>query len=99
MATLLCGRSTARSSSPASASASWKRRRFQALPIAAAATLLTLSLSSPAAMSDHSADDHSRLDSRLEAVLKQQGFTGRIESTLEPRLGRKLNPQLAHLGN
>ena len=38
------------------------------------------------------------LDSQLTAVLAAQGFTGKIESTLEQRLGRPLNPQLADLG-
>ena len=37
-------------------------------------------------------------DEQLSAVLAQHGFTGRIESTLEPRLGRKLDNQLADLG-
>jgi cytochrome c peroxidase len=38
------------------------------------------------------------LDEQLAAVLAQHGFTGRIESTLEPRLGRKLDNQLVDLG-
>ena len=38
------------------------------------------------------------LDQQLEAVLISQGFTGRIESTLEQRLGRHINNQLADLG-
>ena len=38
------------------------------------------------------------LDQQLSAVLAQHGFTGRIESTLEPRLGRKLDNQLVDLG-
>ena len=38
------------------------------------------------------------LDQRLEAALAAHGFTGRIESTLEQRLGRRLNHQLADLG-
>jgi cytochrome c peroxidase len=38
------------------------------------------------------------LDDQLAAVLSQHGFTGRIESTLEPRLGRKLDNQLVDLG-
>ncbi len=39
-----------------------------------------------------------RLDDTLTAVLRRQGFTGRIESTLEERLGRRLDPQLAEIG-
>jgi len=40
----------------------------------------------------------SSLDNELQAVLRQTGFTGRIESTLEQRLGRRLDLQLADLG-
>ena len=40
----------------------------------------------------------SALDNELQAVLRQAGFTGRIESTLEQRLGRRLDLQLADLG-
>jgi len=39
-----------------------------------------------------------RLDDQLIAVLQQQGFTGRVQSTLEQRLGRHLNAGLADLG-
>lgn len=42
--------------------------------------------------------DDSQLDQALEAALHQAGFTGRIEATLEQRLGRRLDPQLAELG-
>jgi cytochrome c peroxidase len=38
------------------------------------------------------------LDEQLATTLAQHGFTGRIESTLEPRLGRKLDNQLVDLG-
>lgn len=38
------------------------------------------------------------LDDRLSAALKHAGFTGRIESTLEKRLGRKVDTRLARLG-
>jgi cytochrome c peroxidase len=38
------------------------------------------------------------LDDQLTTVLKKIGFTGRIESTLQSRLGRPLDPKLAHLG-
>ena len=40
----------------------------------------------------------SSLDNELQAVLRVAGFTGRIESTLERRLGRRLDMQLADLG-
>jgi cytochrome c peroxidase len=38
------------------------------------------------------------LNNSLAAALKQAGFTGLIQATLEPRLGRRLNPKLANLG-
>ncbi len=40
----------------------------------------------------------SRLDRALEAVLRDAGFTGRIETTLEQQLGRRIDRQLADLG-
>lgn len=42
--------------------------------------------------------DDKTLDRDLQKILHQAGFTGRIESTLEPRLHRKVNLQLADLG-
>ncbi|HZQ70283.1 MAG TPA: cytochrome c peroxidase [Terriglobales bacterium] len=38
------------------------------------------------------------LDRKLQKILHREAFTGRIESTLEARLHRKVNPQLADLG-
>lgn len=38
------------------------------------------------------------IDDRLSAVLHEQGFTGRVEESLERRLGRKLDPKLADVG-
>jgi len=40
----------------------------------------------------------SALNDQLSALLSQQGFTGRIGSTVEQRLGRKIDNQLANLG-
>jgi cytochrome c peroxidase len=40
----------------------------------------------------------SQLDQQLEAVLGAAGFTGRVEATLETRLGRRVDHQLADLG-
>src|SRR5687767_1869557 len=45
-----------------------------------------------------SAVANSELDVQLTAVLVQNEFTGRIGSTLEQRLGRKVDHQLADLG-
>ena len=38
------------------------------------------------------------IDSELSAVLRRAGFTGRVESTLERRLGRPIDRRLAELG-
>lgn len=39
-----------------------------------------------------------RLDARLREALAGAGFTGRVEATLEARLGRSVDPKLAELG-
>jgi len=39
-----------------------------------------------------------KLDQELAQTLTRQGFTGQIESTLEKRLGRPLNRNLAEIG-
>ena len=43
-------------------------------------------------------DRSSNLDAKLERLLRQHDFTGRIESSLEARLGRRIDVQLANLG-
>jgi len=40
----------------------------------------------------------SQIDQELQMVLHNAGFTGRIESTLQQRLGRRIDNQLADLG-
>jgi cytochrome c peroxidase len=48
---------------------------------------------------DHGDDDRGwSLELRLARVLRQHDYTGRIESTLEDRLGRRIDLQLANLG-
>ncbi|HMO60130.1 MAG TPA: cytochrome c peroxidase [Roseiflexaceae bacterium] len=42
--------------------------------------------------------ERQRIDQELTAVLAAAGFTGRIETTLEARLGRRIDRQLADLG-
>jgi cytochrome c peroxidase len=42
---------------------------------------------------------NSSLDSRLARVLSRAGFTGRIEASLERKLGRSIDHKLARLGN
>ena len=54
-------------------------------------------LSLPAA-AQHNQHEGRMLDQKLQRILREAGFTGRTESTLERRLRRKLNPQLADLG-
>lgn len=44
------------------------------------------------------ADSPRGLDQQLETALEQLGFTGRIESTLGQRIGRRIDNQLADLG-
>lgn len=56
------------------------------------AVLLALPIAQPAL-----ADDN-QLDTALAAVLDQYQFTGKVESTLEDRLGREFDENLAKLG-
>ena len=69
-----------------------RRTRLLALFIGAAGCALLLLIPRS------SADDSATLDQQLEAVLAQHGFTGRIGSTLEQRIGRHIDNQLADLG-
>jgi cytochrome c peroxidase len=60
---------------------------------------LALTLTSSAAVQDAAEfSSPSQLDQELLAVLQNEGFTGRIESKLEQRLGRQIDHQLADLG-
>ncbi|AUX36728.1 MULTISPECIES: cytochrome-c peroxidase [Sorangium] len=63
-----------------------------ALAVLSACLVVTLLLARPALAKG------SRVDEQLEATLARHGFTGEIESTLESRLGRKLDRKLAKLG-
>lgn len=50
-------------------------------------------------LASHADDDKgSRLDRTLIATLRNAGFTGTVESTLQARLGRRIDPALADLG-
>lgn len=49
-------------------------------------------------MSLHAADSSADLTRQLQALLSQQKFTGRIESTLTKRLGRPLDPAKVEVG-
>ena len=59
----------------------------------AACLFLTLFLARPARAKV------SAIDEELAATLARHGFTGDIESTLEPRLGRKIDKKLVTLGS
>jgi cytochrome c peroxidase len=59
----------------------------------------SLSLRAENAMSQASRNDRpGELDAQLDIALRKAGFTGRIESTLEARLGRPVDKRLADLG-
>lgn len=51
-----------------------------------------------ALVSTANADQQGRLDDQLARVLKEAGFTGRLQESLEQRLGRPLDPKLLDLG-
>ena len=61
------------------------------------ALMLSLTLLTAFACAEEFPPDN-QIDGLLTAALKKAGFTGKIESTLQPRLGRNLNPVLADLG-
>ena len=54
-----------------------------------------LALAQGAAAAERAPDG---VDQELRTVLARQGFTGKVESTLEQRLGRPLDPAKANLG-
>ena len=47
---------------------------------------------------EHGGGSDHDLNAKLALVLRQHGFTGRIEATLEHRLGRQINRRQANLG-
>jgi cytochrome c peroxidase len=67
--------------------------------LSTAVACLALTLTSSGSVQDTiEFSSPSQLDQELLAVLQNEGFTGRIESRLEQRLGRQINHQLADLG-
>lgn len=60
--------------------------------------MIALASSCPSALAWSGDDGDSGLDANLRKILKQNGFSGQIESTLERRLKRELNPRLADVG-
>jgi len=73
-------------------------RRVQVMFVLASAAMLLMIFFAASVNAQRAREPRSALDRELERVLRAQGFTGRIESTLETRLGRPLNPQLADVG-
>ena len=69
------------------------RKLLGGLAVAAAASAVSL----PAHAEDPTVAPGD-LNPQLVQLLQQAGFTGRIESTLETRLGRPLKPKLAQAG-
>ena len=77
-------------------------RRFLALSLATSA-VAGCSDSEPMAAPDPASNVSAALvphevDAALRGYLLNHGFTGRIASTLETRLGRRVDPQLANVG-
>ncbi|MGH2405827.1 MAG: cytochrome-c peroxidase [bacterium] len=71
------------------------RRNFPFLAILGAITLV-VSIHTRTAVAEN--DPAGELDRNLVRILKDAGFTGRIETTLEARLGRPIDLALADLG-
>jgi cytochrome c peroxidase len=71
-------------------------KKMASMAVVACAALMFASSGS----TQHGADFSvlSQLDEQLQSALAQHGFTGRIESTLEQRIGRRIDNQLADLG-
>jgi cytochrome c peroxidase len=62
------------------------------------ACLILLCLSVGPARARAASRNEKQIDLALRVILRQAGFTGRIESTLEQRLGRRIDPKLAEIG-
>jgi cytochrome c peroxidase len=73
---------------------SWTRSRA----VIGGAILAAAICSSAAVRASDNAGSNTQLDTTLKSVLRQAGFTGNVESTLETRLGRPIDPKLADLG-
>ena len=73
-------------------------QRTKGIVLLAVAWVVLLSASVAAAHARRAPTTGSQLDQELAAALRDAGFTGRIESTLERRLGRRIDQQLADLG-
>ena len=74
------------------------RQQITGTAFSALVCALLLCVSIVSAHEHRAARSASHLDHTLEAVLRQAGFTGRIEASLEQRLGRRIDQQLAEVG-
>ena len=68
------------------------------LALAACSDLEPSRIAAPAAPHAGAARADADIDDELRRYLAEQGFTGRIASTLESRLGRRIDRQLADIG-
>lgn len=68
----------------------WRRHRG---PMGMAGLVLAATF-----LSSANAAQVDRLQDELARVLREAGFTGRVQQSLEPRLGRRLDPKLVNLG-
>jgi cytochrome c peroxidase len=75
-----------------------RRSRMCKRAVIGGAILAATLWSSAAVRANDDAGTNAQLSALLKSVLQQAGFTGRIESTLETRLGRPINGKLANLG-
>lgn len=74
------------------------KQRTKGITLLAVACVTLLFASVVSAHDDRGFKSDNPLDRDLEAALSAAGFTGRIEATLETRLGRRLDHQLADVG-
>jgi len=72
--------------------------RIQRTLASIVACAISLVSAAPASADCNQPNSSSALNQELEATLDQHGFTGKIESTLEERLGRRVDKKLAKIG-
>jgi cytochrome c peroxidase len=65
---------------------------------AATLSLIVVGIAGLLAQAVRATDQDALLDDELKTALARHGFTGRIEATLERRLGRRIDRQLANTG-
>ena len=73
-------------------------KQFKKIALVATTALAQLIGASAFSSSASAGQDAAQLDEQLNAELQRAGFTGTIQSTLEQRLKRSIDPSLADLG-